>query len=46
MLLSIREDHAEFIGIALNRVLTSIHWTATEHRNSRQVTSRLLGHRK
>ena len=46
MLLAIRHDHAEFMGIALDRMLTSIHRTATEHRNSRLVTSSPLGHRK
>ena len=46
MLLAIRHDHAEFICIALDRLLTSIDRAAIEHRNSRQVTSRLLGHQR
>jgi hypothetical protein len=44
MLLPIRHDHAEFVRIALDRMLSPIQRAAVEYGNSRQVTASARGH--
>ncbi len=46
MLLAVGHDNAQFISIALDGMLTSIHRSAIEHRNPRHVTAGVLGHAK